>query len=74
MRSSNDMDYPLAWDNGESYAGLTIFASISDCCAAIEANGRSCEVIDECAVAEEEVNDIKVQSSMTGSSVVISGT
>lgn len=63
MRSSNDMDYPLAWDNGDSYVGLTTFTSISDCCATIEANGRSCEVIDECAVvAEEEVNDIKSQS------------
>eukprot|EP00985_Skeletonema_marinoi_P005245 scaffold2266_cov153-Skeletonema_marinoi.AAC.1 len=57
------MDYPLAWDNGDSYVGLTIFTSISDCCATFEANGRSCEVIDECAVvAEEEVNDIKSQS------------
>ncbi len=50
------MDYPLKW-NKESYVGLTIFPSISDCCAAIEANGRSCKVIDDCA-AEEDVNDI----------------
>lgn len=59
------MNYPSAWDNDELYAGFTIFTSISDCCAAIEANGRFCEVIDECAVDGEEVNesDIEVQSN-----------
>ena len=56
-RSSNDMNYPSAWDNDELYAGFTIFTSVSDCCAAIEANGRFCEVIDECAVDGEEVNE-----------------
>jgi hypothetical protein len=61
MRSSNDMDYPLEWDE-DSYVGRTIFAFISDCCAAIEANGRSCEVIDECAAVEDNLNVINPTS------------
>eukprot|EP00986_Skeletonema_menzelii_P008291 scaffold3437_cov145-Skeletonema_menzelii.AAC.23 len=49
MQCSNDMNYPSVWDNEEFYD-------------AVKANGRSCEVIDECAVEEEEVSDIEVQT------------
>ena len=67
LRSSNDMDYPLAWDNGDSYLGRTIFTTAADCCAVIEASGRSCEVIDECdVVAQDTMNVMKHTTTYKG--------
>lgn len=61
------MDYPLAWDNGDSYLGQTIFTTAADCCAVIEASGRSCEVIDECdVVAQDTMNVMKHTTTYKG--------